>query len=330
MQGKVMSEQSAAPTVDVGIDVCKDWLDIHILPAGTTLRVANNKKGHTQLLTVLRGFDVRLIAMEATGKYHRSIHQRLHGAGFGVAVVNPLRARLFAEINGLLAKTDTADAYALALMCATPRISAVAPLEEAVEKLKEIVRARETVISAGAALQNQLGAATLACVKKQIRRQLLIAERAAEALTAEAVLLVKADAGLARRLEILTSIPGIATVTALGLIVNMPELGNLDAKAAGQLAGLAPIARQSGPTTRPSHIRGGRPLVRTGIYMAAQSAARHNAQLKVFYDRLLGAGKQKKVAITAVMRKLIVLANTLLKYDRRWSPQAPIGSPLPA
>ena len=330
MQGKVMSEHAATPHSDVGIDVCKDWLDVHILPANTVLRVTNNKKGHKLLLAALSGQSVRLIAMEATGKYHRSIHRTLHAAGFATAVVNPLRARLYAESIGLLAKTDTVDAYALALMCAAPRMAAVAPLPEAIENLREIVRARDAAVAAKTALENQLGTATLACVKKEIKRQIMVTQRAAEALAKEAVQEIKADAGLARRFEILTSLPGVATITALGLIVNMPELGHLDAKAAGMLAGLAPVACESGQRNGPRHIRGGRPAVRTGIYMAAHSAARHNPNLKTFYDRLVAAGKEKKVALTAVMRKLIVLANTLLKEDRCWSTKSPIDCPLPA
>ena len=119
-------------------------------------------------------------------------------------------------------------------------------------------------------------------------------------------------------------------MTALCLIANLPELGSLDAKAAAALAGLAPVPDDSGKRTGKRRIRGGRACVRTGVYMAAQSAARHNKQLKTFYDRLLDAGKAKKVAVTAVMRKLIVLANTLLKEDRLWSPQSPIENPLPA
>ena len=314
----------------MGIDVCKAWLDIHILPAGTVLRYPNDKKGHMQLLAVLRGLAVHLIAMEATGKYHRSIHKRLHEAGYAVAVVNPLRARLYAESIGLLAKTDKVDAYALALMCAAPKLAAVAPLPEDIENLREIVRCREAAVAARTALENQLGSATLAGVKKLICRQIKATVATINGLEKEALRMIATDASLARKLEILVSIPGVGTVTALCLIVNMPELGSLDSKAAAQLAGLAPTPRESGQRAGPSHIRGGREIVRTGVYMAAQSAARFNAQLKAFYARLVATGKAKKVAITAVMRKLIVLANTLLKEDRAWSIKSPIACPLPA
>ena len=330
MQGKVMSEHSAASEVAVGIDVCKAWLDVHILPANTVLRVANTKKGHKQLLAALAGLAVRIIVVEATGKHHRSIHRTLHNADWPVAIVNPLRARLFAESIGELAKTDGVDARMLAAYGQMARLAATPPLPENLENLREIVRCREAAIAAKVALENQLGTATLDRVRKQISLQIKAASRAADALQADAIRAVKADAGFARRFVILTSIPGIGDVTAVGLIANMPELGSLDAKQAGMLAGLAPVARDSGQRNGSRHIRGGRKNVRTGIYMAAQSAARHNPALKHFYDRLLAAGKLKKVALTAVMRKLLLLANSLLKEDRSWSSKIPIAKPLHA
>ncbi len=123
MQGKVMSEHSAPTFVDVGIDVCKALLDVHILPAETTLRVANTKKGHKQLLAVFKDLDVRIVVLEATGKHHQILHRALHAAGVPVAVVNPLRARLFAESLGALAKTDTVDARMLAVFGGMARLA---------------------------------------------------------------------------------------------------------------------------------------------------------------------------------------------------------------
>ena len=178
------------------------------------------------------------------------------------------------------------------------------------------------------ALENQLGTATLASVIKQIGTQIKAAARAADVLEREALSIVKADPGLKRRFEILVSIAGVGTITAIGLIANMPELGSLDNKQAGMLAGLAPVASDSGQRRGARHIRGGRAAVRTGIYMAALSATTHNPQLCAFYDRLVAAGNPKTVAITAVMRKLLALANLLLKEDRLWSPKAPIAEPL--
>ena len=328
MQGKVMSEQSAPPDVDVGIDVCKAFLDIHILPANTSFRVANTKKGLKQLIAEMKGLRVRIVVVEATGKYHRECHRTLHDNGFAVTVVNPGRARLFAESLGALAKTDAVDARMLALFGGMTKLAATPPLPETLENLREIVRNRDAAILAKTALQNQLGTATVPSVIKQIGAQIKAAVRAADALERDAVRVIKADPDLMRRFAILVSVPGVGAISAIGLIANMPELGQLDDKQAGMLAGLAPVASDSGQRRGARHIRGGRSAVRTGIYMAALSATRYNPHLKAFYDRLVAAGKPKKVALTAVMRKLIVLANLLLKEDRLWSPKSPIAEPL--
>ena len=330
MQGKVMSEHSASHEVGVGIDVCKEWLDIHILPAGTVLRFSNTKKGHKQLLSALKPLVVRIVVIEATGKYHRGVHRFLHDAGLSIAVVNPLRARLFAESLGALAKTDSVDARMLAAFGLMAQLAATPPLPETIENLCEIVRNREAAIAAGTALENQLATVAAVGVRRQIDRQIKSAKAAAGALEALAVQAIEAEPGLARRFAILVSIPGVGAVTACGLIANMPELGSLNAKQAGLLAGLAPLACDSGKRNGPRRIRGGRQAVRNGVYMAALSAARFNPHLKRFYERLLAAGKVKKLALTAVMRKLIVLANDLIKEDRLWSPEKPTAEPLHA
>lgn len=330
MQGKVMSETSAAPEVTVGVDVCKARLDVHILPAETVVSVANTKSGHKELMASLRGLNIRMIVMEATAKYHRSIHRVLHEAGLPVCIVNPLRARLHAQSIGALAKTDTVDARMLAVYGELSCVKATVLAIETIENVQEIVRARAATVAARTALENQLGTASLPCVRKVIAAQIKAADRAIDALQAAAIAAIRADPGLARRLAILVSIPGIGEVTAIGLIANMPELGTLCSKQAGMLAGLAPVANESGAHFGPRHIKGGRPVVRTGVYMGALAATRVNGAMKCFYDRLVAAGKAKKVALTAVMRKLIVLANTLIKENRLWTADKPIGSPLPA
>lgn len=330
MQGKVESERCASPHNDAGIDVCKAWLDVHILPADVAERFANTKKGHTQIIALLKRHQVRRVVVEATGKYHRSAHVRLHEAGWPVAIVNPLRARLFAEAIGTLAKTDKVDACVLAVMAATIAPGGTLPLPENLENLREIARARDAAIAAKTALLNQLENAANDIVRRQIKRQIATAAAAIKALIAAAVTAIKLDPAFRRRLVILTSVPGIGDITAVCLIANMPELGQLDEKQAGMLAGLAPIACESGQTAGKRRIRGGRAVVRTGTYMAALSAIEHNPPLTAFYDRLVAAGKPKKLAIAAVMRKLIVLANILLKEDRCWSILAPIAKPLHA
>jgi transposase len=328
MQGKVMSEQRASIENDVGIDVCKAWLDVHVSPAGIVERFPNNKKGFKALAALLKPHAVRRVVMEATGKYHRSAHRVLHDGGWSVTVINPLRARLLADGLGVLAKTDKVDARVLPVIAGIAALKTTAPLPDNLADLREIVRARTAATEAKTALNNRLEGAATDVVRKQIKRQLKVTVEAIAALEAAAVAYAKQDPAFAHRYEILMSIPGVGAVTAIGWLANMPELGTLTEKQAGMLAGLAPVAKESGQKAAARHIGGGRPEVRTGTYMATLSAVQHNAWLKVFYTRLIDAGKAKKSAVTAAMRKLIVLANALLKEDRLWSPIRPIAKPL--
>jgi transposase len=179
---------------------------------------------------------------------------------------------------------------------------------------------RDPAVAARTALLNQLGATTARQATIEIKRQLRAVETAIENLGAEIERLIGADLRLARRLAILTSIPGIGIATAIALIVGLAELGSLSAKQAAIIVGLAPIACDSGDYAGARHIRGGRPRLRRALYIAALSATRCNPALKAFYDRLVADGKKAKVALAAVMRKLIVLANTLVRENRQWEP----------
>ena len=320
MQGKIMSEQSAPEPVYVGIDVCKERLDVYLHPAGRRLRIANSREGLKRLGRVLGGFDVALVVMEATAKYHRLAQRGLAQAGFGVAVVNPLRARLFAEAAGALAKTDRIDARMLAVMGAAlgPQARPPAPVE--MEALQELVRARGAATRDLTGLKNRRGAAETPFLKAELRRQVGNSERSIARLSAEIERRIAADPALARRRLILLSIPGVGPAVAAVLLADCPELGALSARAAALLAGLAPIARDTGDTTGQRHIKGGRKTLRNALYMSALSGARFNPDIKAFHQRLRAKGKKPKVALTAVMRKLIILANTLIKEDRHWQP----------
>lgn len=320
MQGKVPLEQNAQTQVYVGIDVCKAWLDVYAHPIGQAFRVPNTHTGLKQLKRRLAGLDVALIVMEATGKFHREAHRNLHASGFVVAIVNPLRSRLFAGAIGQLAKTDKVDARMLATLAATLDLKAKAPPPETFERLQEVVRGREAFVIQRTSLLNQLEAARASCLRQEIRRQLKMLEAAIARLAREIETIISADPALARRLAILTSIPGLGATTAAGLLANFPELGACTAKQAAMIAGLAPIADDSGSRTGERHIKGGRASVRTGLYMAALAAARFNTDMHGFYARLVAKGKKPKLALTAVMRKLIVLANTLIREDRLWQP----------
>jgi transposase len=320
MQGKVSPEPNAQSRVYVGIDTCKEWLDVYVHPIGLSFRVPNSRDGLKQLKRKLAGLAVVLLVMESTGKLHREAHRNLHDSGFAVAVVNPLRSRLFAEATGQLAKTDKVDARMLALMGAVLEPKAKPPAPEILETFQELVRGREAFVAQRTMLLNQLGEAKSAFLRQQIGRQIKALEKEIERLEKEIGRIVKADPALARRYEILISIKGIGPVTAVVILANFPEIGTCNAKQSAMLAGLAPIANDSGDRIGTRSIRGGRAELRTGIYMAAVAAASSNPGLKAFYDRLVAKGKLPKLALTAVMRKLIVLANTLIRENRLWEP----------
>jgi len=300
----------------IGIDISKANLDCHAYPAGAERQFANTAKGHKALIAWLRQWQVERIAFEATATYHRALEAAL--ADWPCVKLNPERARRFAQATGTLAKTDRIDAMLLARMAATlqPPVRPAQSAEQA--QLAELINARDGLVRDRTALKNREKNLTIAILKRQCKQRLEQIERHIDALDAEIASLIAADAKLARRHEILTSIAGVGTLTANQLIATMPELGNLDNKQAASLAGLAPVARQSGQWKGKSFIRGGRANVRQALYMPALVAARFNPDLKAKYQQLVGAGKPAKIAITAVMRKLIVTANALLKADRCW------------
>jgi transposase len=318
MQGQKSPVRSAQPGVYVGVDICKDALDVYLHPIGQKLRTPNTAEGLRALKRRLASFSVTLVVMEATAKYHRQAHRSLHAAGLAVAVVNPLRARLFAEAAGQLAKTDPIDARMLALMGEALDPRALAPTPEDLEALQELVRARAAAIADRTALSNQRGASQTAFLKAELDKRLKTLAGHIERLDLEICRRIEADPAVKRRYDILLSIPGVGPVAAAALVVGLPELGQCSCKAAALLAGLAPIACESGHKTGQRHIAGGRAFVRTNLYMAAIAAARFNPQLHEDYQRLRAAGKCAKVALTAIMRKLVVLANVLITENRLW------------
>ena len=319
MQGKVLPERSATQ-VYVGIDVCKARLDVYLHPLGAKFAVSNDAHGFRRLKRSLEGHEVALVVMEATGKLHRAAHRSLVAESFAVAVVNPLRSRLFAEAAGALAKTDGVDARRLAVRGESMKPSPTAPPGALRQTLRDVLRRRDAAVAARTALLNQLGEASVPVAIAEIKRQIRAVETSLANLEAEIERLIAADPSLARRLAVLTSIPGIGTTTAVALIVGLAEIGSLSDKQAAMIAGLAPIACDSGEQAGTRHIRGGRPQLRRALYMAALSATRCNPDLKAVYDRLRAAGQKPKVALVAVMRKLVILANALVTQNRLWEP----------
>ncbi len=323
MQGKESSEQKTECESNAGIDVCKNWLDAHLVPQGCSLRVGNDAQGHRQLKRWLFKHRVLLIAIEATGKWHRQVHRSLHASGLKVAIVNPLRARLFAEAIGLLAKTDRLDARMLALLAESLTPQAQAPASEAVEACRNWSRAG---IARSARKPPSRTSSTLpipsSCVVSS-RRVSCELPRTLRACRSEIESHIECDEAMARRHAILLSIPGIGPVTAATLLANMTELGSCTAKQIAMLAGLAPLADQSGAREGQRVIRAGRAAARRVLYLCALSAKRCNPAMTDLYKRLTAKGRPHKVALVAVARKLVILANTLVSQNRPWQSEPP-------
>jgi transposase len=322
MQDKVKSEDAMA-AVYVGIDVCKERLDVYLHPVGKHFAVANDTGGWRKLKRELTGRMIERVVMEATSKYHRAAHRSLAAAGLAVAVVNPRRARLFAEATGALAKTDAIDARLLALMGERLDPATVQPLRDIVETVQELARARKAAVAERVAITHRHDIASSAFLRRELARRIDAVDRHVARLDAELARIIAADPVLARRYEILSSIPSIGSIIAVAIIASFDEIGQLNGKQAAALAGLAPFARDSGARLGNRVIRAGRPDLRQALYMAALSAGRCNPDLKIFRQRLRDNAKPPKLAIIAVARKLIVLANTLVADDRTWSPKAP-------
>ena len=301
----------------IGVDISKDHLDAHRMSDGASRRFANDCAGHTAFVRWLDDARLRIV-YEPTGPYHRAFERRLADAGFALVKVNPRQARRFAEATGRLAKTDRLDAAMLARMGGLLDLEARPVRSVRLNDLKDLHMAREALVKSRTAAKNRAKNLTLPILKRHNGEQLRQIERQMAAIEAEIAALIKADPDLMHRFKILVSIPGISNITAFALIIDMPELGMIENGQAASLAGLAPVARQSGKWTGRAFIRGGRANVRQALYMPALVAMRFNPDLKAKYDQLKAAGKASKVAITAIMRKMIILANALLRDGRKW------------
>jgi transposase len=307
----------------IGVDISKDHLDAHRMSDGAIRRFANDSAGHRAFMGWLGDLETipcMHIVYEPTGPYHRAFERRLAAAGAALVKVNPRQARRFAEATGKLAKTDRLDAAMLARMGALLELEARPAPSPLLNDLKDLHMAREALVKNRTAARNRAKNLTLAVLKRHNAEQLRQIERQMATIEREIMALVNADPDLTGRFDILVSIPGVSTITAFALLIDMPELGTLAQGQAASLAGLAPVARQSGTWTGRAFIRGGRANVRQALYMPALVAMRFNPDLKAKYDQLKVAGKAPKVAITAIMRKLVVLANALLKAGRKWQP----------
>ncbi|MHA6721190.1 IS110 family transposase [Sphingomonas sp. RS6] len=304
---------------NVGVDISKATLDVHLPPAGTARQFINDARGIKALLEWLATHDVARIVFEPTGPYHHTFERRAGAAGLPLAKVNPMQARRFAQAIGTHAKTDAIDAAMLARMGALLALPVRPITSQVIDEMKELHIARLALVKDRTAARNREHACRAPLLKRHAAQRLAQIDRQIAAIDSALKAHLHRDTQLAARFEILVSIPGVGALTAITMLIEMPELGTLDSKQAASLAGLAPQARDSGQHRGRRHIHGGRAILRQALYMPALVATRFNSDLKAKYQALIAAGKPTKVAITAVMRKLIILANALLKAERNWA-----------
>jgi transposase len=302
----------------VGIDVSKDHLDVAVRPDGTHRTVPNTDEGFDQLVALLRPLAPALVVLEATGGYQRRVVAALSLAGLPVAVVNPARAREFARAAGRLAKTDAVDAATLAEFADRMRPPA-RPLPDAeAQKMQALLARRGQLVGMRTMERNRLGTASDRTVRRSIEAHLEWLDGQIGAAEEELGEAIEASEVWRAKDELLRSIPGIGPGTARTLLFELSELGTLTREQVAALAGVAPVNRDSGRWSGRRFIAGGRAGVRTAVYMATHAARKWNPALKAFADRLEEAGKPAKVVLIAVARKLLVIANAILRDQKPW------------
>lgn len=307
-----------ASMVFVGIDVSRKQLDVHVQPTGESFSLSHDGSGLRKLVQRLGKIEVALVAMEATGKYHRGVAAAVAGAGFDVAVVNPRQIRDFARATGRLAKTDRADAEVIAAFAAAvrPRCTRLADKQE--RRLGELMGRRRQLSEMIVAEQNRYDSTEDLALKRSVGRHVAWLRKELRTLDGELDQLVKANAEWREKEGLLGSVPGVGKVVARTLLVGLPELGRLTRREIAALVGVAPLSRDSGVLHGRRTIWGGRPGLRRVLYMAALVACRHNGVMRSFYERLRSAGKSPKTALIAVMRKLVVTLNAIVRDSKAW------------
>ena len=325
MQGRAGEKEGTLDRtkVFVGIDVSKERLDVATYPAKEKWAFANDGPGIASLVERLEGLRPAAVVLEATGGLQITVVAALGIAGLPVAVVNPRQVRDFAKATGKLAKTDAVDAQVLAHFAQAIRPSLRPLPDEATQELSALLARRRQVVEMLTAEKNRLGRA-LPPVRLRLQTHISWLER--ELVDLDEVLgLTLRQSPLWREKEsLLRSVPGVGPVLTLTLLAELPELGIGGHKQISALVGVAPLNRDSGTLRGKRTVWGGRAPVRAVLYMATLVATRFNPVIRTFYQRLLAAGKAKKVALTACMRKLLTILNAMLKHRTSWvAPSCP-------
>jgi len=300
-----------------GVDVSKRKLDVAVHGQSELTLVANDVVGIDQLIAWLRDRCVGRVGMEATGGYERELRLALERAGFEVVVHQPIEIKLFAKLKRWKAKNDRLDARLIA--AATAQVDAVrAAQDPRLVELAERLTAYEQITQQAAQLKNFLEPLRLPDLIRMTKAQIRSLELLKAKLKAGIVARIKAEADLLARFKLILSVPGFGEITAASLVIRMPELGAMERGQAASLAGVAPFDRDSAQFNGARFILGGRRRPRRMLYMAALAAKRHDPGFRTFANRLIARGKKKKIALVAVMRKLIEAANLVLARGQPW------------
>lgn len=302
----------------VGIDVSKSTLDVACWESKAYRRFSNETKGIQELIEWLQEPQPQLIVLEATGGLEIPFVAELAHAKMAVAVVNPRRIREFARSIGQLAKTDKLDAKVIAHFgVATHPEARKLPTEEE-ERLTALMTRRRQIIEMLTAERNRLHSARFA-MKERIETHITWLEGELKDLNKEISDFIQQSPVWKEKEKLLRSVPGIGPVTSATILAMLPELGTLNRQKIAALVGVAPVNKDSGKRQKKRRVFGGRANVRSVLYMAALSASKHNPSIKAFYDHLVRMGKEKKVALTACMRKLLVILNAIVRNNQAFS-----------
>lgn len=314
-----MSSPSPAPRY-VGIDVAKATLELAVRPTDQRQQVANDDAGIQALVAELTTLQPMLIVCEATGGYEAALVAALGAAGLPVVVANPRQVRDFARATGQLAKTDALDAAVLARFAEVVRPTPRPLVDEETHALDALLTRRRQLLAMLTAERQRLPLARGRLVRRDLRAHITWLERRVRELDDDLHSAVQASPLWRAKEDLLASVPGVGRVVSRTLLAALPELGHLNRKQIAALVGVAPLNCDSGTLRGRRHTYGGRAPVRAVLYMGALVAARHNPVLAVFYQRLRAAGKPPKVALTAVMHKLLGILNAIVRTQTPWTP----------
>jgi transposase len=303
----------------VGIDVSKDQLDIAVRPTGETWSMPNDASGITEVVQRVAQLHPKLVVLEATGGLQMPVAAALASAGLPLAMVNPRQVRDFARATGKLAKTDQLDAQVLAHFAEAVRPTPY-PLPDAqTQELTALLTRRHQVVEMLTAEKNRLRT-TRESVRQRVQDHIRWLEQELADLDDDLERALRESPLWRGKDNLLRSVPGIGRVLSITLLADLPELGTLSRHQIAALVGVAPLNRDSGRFWGKRTVWGGRARVRAALYMAALTATRYNPIIKAFYRRLCGVGKARKVALTACMRKLLIILNSMVKHQQTWTP----------